>query len=113
MTAMRWMAALIWRLPPRSRRWRLVLPELTGIGLLPPRATLPPYPTAELAASLDRTRSPWVRSLDGPWEFKLVGQMIVRVLDGLAANRTDNSKIEHEVREEVRTLCKKFPIYGS
>jgi glycine hydroxymethyltransferase len=48
----------------------------------------------------------------GPKEFKLVGQMIVRVLDGLAANSTDNSKIEHEVREEVRTLCKKFPIYG-
>ena len=24
------MVALIWRLPPRSRRWRLVLPELTG-----------------------------------------------------------------------------------
>ena len=48
----------------------------------------------------------------GPKEFKLVGQMIVRVLDGLAANRANNSKIEHEVREEVRTLCKKFPIYG-
>jgi hypothetical protein len=33
---MRWMVALIWRLPPRSSRWRLVLPELTGIeGLLP------------------------------------------------------------------------------
>src|SRR5690349_13165445 len=29
---MRWMAVLIWRLPPRSRRWRLVLPEL-GEGL--------------------------------------------------------------------------------
>src|SRR4051812_6622208 len=34
--APRWMAALIWRLPPRSRRWRLVLPELTGIGAMPP-----------------------------------------------------------------------------
>src|SRR4249919_1188181 len=29
------MAVLIWRLPPRSRRWRLVLPELTGIGATP------------------------------------------------------------------------------
>jgi hypothetical protein len=35
------MAVLIWRLPPRSRRWRLVLPELTGIGAMPPaRASL-------------------------------------------------------------------------
>ena len=32
---MRWMVALIWRLPPRSRRCRLVLPELTGIGATP------------------------------------------------------------------------------
>jgi hypothetical protein len=40
-TAMRWIAVLIWRLPPRSRRWRLVLPELTGIGAMPPaRASL-------------------------------------------------------------------------
>src|SRR5687767_7821696 len=48
----------------------------------------------------------------GTAEFKQVGQMIVRVLDGLAANRADNGKIEHEVREEVRALCKRFPIYG-
>jgi hypothetical protein len=33
--AMRWMAALIWRLPPRSRRWRSVRPELAGIGAMP------------------------------------------------------------------------------
>jgi glycine hydroxymethyltransferase len=48
----------------------------------------------------------------GPTEFKTVGRMIVRVLDGLAANRADNSRIEGEVREEVRALCKRFPIYG-
>jgi glycine hydroxymethyltransferase len=48
----------------------------------------------------------------GVGEFKQVGRMIVRVLDGLAANRADNSKIEGEVREEVRALCKRFPIYG-
>src|SRR3954464_10805583 len=28
-------AALSWRLPPRSRRWRRVLPELAGIGATP------------------------------------------------------------------------------
>ena len=48
----------------------------------------------------------------GREEFKQVGQMIVRVLDGLAANRADNGKIEREVREDVRALCKRFPIYG-
>ena len=56
--------------PGGRRSWES--PELTGLGLLPPRATLSPFPTARLAATLDRTRSPWVRSLDGPWEFRLV-----------------------------------------
>ena len=32
---MRWIVALIWRLPPRSRRCRLVLAELTGVGATP------------------------------------------------------------------------------
>src|SRR6478672_8125882 len=32
---MRWMAALIWRLPPRSRRCRSVGPELAGMGAMP------------------------------------------------------------------------------
>ena len=47
-------------------------PELTSLGTLPPRATLPPFPTPELAATLDRTRSRWLRSLDGRWQFRLV-----------------------------------------
>ncbi len=47
----------------------------------------------------------------GPAEFTLVGELISRVLDGLAANREDNSKIESEVRSEVVALCRRFPIY--
>ena len=47
----------------------------------------------------------------GPAEFKQVGQLIVRVLDGLVANPDNNSAVEKAVREEVRALCKKFPIY--
>jgi hypothetical protein len=34
-TITRCSAALIWRLPPRSSRWRRVLPELAGIGATP------------------------------------------------------------------------------
>ncbi|KKJ75870.1 serine hydroxymethyltransferase [Kiloniella litopenaei] len=44
-------------------------------------------------------------------EFKKIGELITKVLDGLAANREDNSKIEAEVREEVEALCREFPIY--
>ncbi len=47
----------------------------------------------------------------GPAEFRQVGEFISRVLDGLAANRDDNGAVEREVREEVRALCHRFPIY--
>jgi len=47
----------------------------------------------------------------GPAECRQVGQLIVRVLDGLAANSTDNSAVEQAVRKDVRELCRRFPIY--
>jgi len=47
----------------------------------------------------------------GPVEFRKVGELIVRVLDGLAANAEDNSKAERAVRAEVEALCQRFPIY--
>ncbi len=62
------LAALLF--PGGSPSWER--PELTSLGTLPPRAALPPFPTPELAATLDRTRSRWLRSLDGKWEFRLV-----------------------------------------
>jgi len=50
----------------------------------------------------------------GVTEFRQVGQLIVRVLDGLArSNSTDNTTVEREVRSEVAAMCRKFPIYGS
>jgi beta-galactosidase len=49
-------------------------PELTSLNRLPPHATLVPFPTAELAATLDRSRSRWFASLDGEWEFRLAGR---------------------------------------
>ena len=47
----------------------------------------------------------------GPAEFRRVGEMITRVLDGLVANPDDNAAVESEVRDEVRALCRRFPIY--
>jgi len=50
----------------------------------------------------------------GKAEFKQIGQLIVRVLDGLAkSNSQDNAAVEREVRQEVEALCRKFPIYGT
>jgi glycine hydroxymethyltransferase len=47
----------------------------------------------------------------GVEEFQRVGELITRVLDGLAANPDDNGRIEQQVRAEVQDLCRRFPIY--
>ena len=44
-------------------------------------------------------------------EFVQIGHMIGDVLDGLAENPDDNSAVEARVREQVRSLCRAFPIY--
>ena len=45
-------------------------------------------------------------------EFKQVGELITKVIKGLAKSPDDNSKTESEVRKEVIELCSKFPIYN-
>tara|TARA_B100000686_G_scaffold164148_1_gene171721 strand:+ start:954 stop:2270 length:1317 start_codon:yes stop_codon:yes gene_type:complete len=45
-------------------------------------------------------------------EFKKVGELITKVIEGLSKNPEDNSKIESEVRKEVVELCSRFPIYS-
>jgi glycine hydroxymethyltransferase len=48
----------------------------------------------------------------GVAEFEAIGNLIGDVLDGLAANREDNSAAEQAAREKVRALCDAFPIYN-
>ena len=45
-------------------------------------------------------------------EFKKVGDLITKVVEGLSKSPQDNSKIEKEVKKEVVALCSKFPIYN-
>jgi glycine hydroxymethyltransferase len=47
----------------------------------------------------------------GQAEFRQVGELIAEVLDGLAANQSDNSLVESTVREKVLGLLRRFPIY--
>ncbi|MDD8021623.1 MAG: serine hydroxymethyltransferase [Paracoccaceae bacterium] len=45
-------------------------------------------------------------------EFRQIARMIVKVVDGLAANgEDDNDAAEAEVRAEVAALCARFPLY--
>ena len=49
----------------------------------------------------------------GAEEFRQVGELILRVIDGLAANGEDgNSAVEKAVEEEVIALTGRFPIYA-
>jgi len=47
----------------------------------------------------------------GEQEFKLIAELIYKVIKGLSENKLDNSKIENEVQKEVVKLCASFPIY--
>jgi len=50
------------------------------------------------------------RGLGAP-EFRTIGRMIVEVLQGLGRDPGDNGVVEMRVRDEVRALCARFPIY--
>ncbi len=47
----------------------------------------------------------------GVEEFKLVGEYIGDVLDGLTANPENNQEVEKATAAKVRELCERFPIY--
>lgn len=48
----------------------------------------------------------------GVEEFKLVGEYILEVLDGIKENGVDgNAEVENAVKAKVDALCKRFPIY--
>ena len=47
----------------------------------------------------------------GQEEFRTIGRWIIETLKGLAKGSADNGAIEARVREAVRQLCARFPIY--
>jgi glycine hydroxymethyltransferase len=44
-------------------------------------------------------------------EFTWIGSKIVEVLDALKGTPDGNPEVEMRVREEVRAMCARFPIY--
>ena len=49
----------------------------------------------------------------GDQEFKLIADLIYKVIKGLSENKLDNSKTENEVKRDVINLCSSFPIYDN
>jgi beta-galactosidase len=54
--------------------------EVVGIGKLDPHAPVYPFADAATAASLDRSKSPWYRLLNGRWRFRFSKSPDVRPL---------------------------------
>lgn len=48
----------------------------------------------------------------GENEFREVGRLIIRVLDGLVTDRQGNHQTEREVCSKIEDLCRTFPIYS-
>ncbi len=49
----------------------------------------------------------------GTAEFREVGRMIAAVLDAAAHGRNDGGATERRIRDEVHSLCERFPIYST
>ncbi|MCL9780094.1 serine hydroxymethyltransferase [Vibrio sp. S4M6] len=47
----------------------------------------------------------------GADEFKLIGEWIGDVLDGLVESPEGNSDVESKVRKQVKELCRRYPLY--
>ena len=47
----------------------------------------------------------------GAEEFKLIGNWIGDVLDGLVSNPEGDAEVEKRVRKQVKELCSRFPLY--
>ena len=48
----------------------------------------------------------------GEAEFKEIGEMILEIVGGLAANGEDgNAEVENRVKDQAIALCQRFPIY--
>ncbi len=46
-------------------------------------------------------------------EFKIVGELILEVLNGMQSSLEEKKTINENVKSKVNTLCSKFPIYNS
>jgi beta-galactosidase len=63
-----------------------IAPECVSINRLPMRATIYPFPSAQIARSLDREKTPWFLLLNGQWQFKAVDRPESVALTDVAAD---------------------------
>jgi glycine hydroxymethyltransferase len=100
-------------LRPKRLTGRLAEASLERAAITCNKNAIPFDPEKPAVTSGIRLGTPAVTSRGfGPAECQQVGELIVEVLDGLAANPDDNGTAERAVRTKIRGLCRRFPIYN-
>jgi glycine hydroxymethyltransferase len=100
-------------LRPKNLTGKAAEESLERAGLTANKNAIPFDPQPPMTTSGLRLGAPAITTRGfGVEECNMVGHFIGDVLDGLAANPTDNAAIEQRVKAEVRKLCERFPIYS-
>ena len=101
-------------LRPKGVTGNITEKSLENAGITCNKNGIPFDPEKAMVTSGIRLGSPAATTRGfGVEEFKLVGQYIIEVIDGLSANPTDNSAVEKAVRVKVEALCANFPMYST
>ncbi|SEQ06377.1 glycine hydroxymethyltransferase [Amphritea atlantica] len=99
-------------LRPKGLKGNVVDAALERAGITCNKNGIPFDPEKPMVTSGIRLGTPAGTSRGfGVEEFRLIGNLISDVLDGLVANPDDNSAVEAQVRAQVENLCKRFPLY--
>jgi glycine hydroxymethyltransferase len=99
-------------LRPKGLTGKAVEESLERAGLTCNKNAIPFDPQPPMVTSGIRLGTPAGTTRGfGAEEFKLVGEYIGDVLDGLAKNPENNGAVEQAVKAKVQALCARFPIY--
>lgn len=101
-------------LRPKNLTGKVVEEALERAGLTCNKNAIPFDPQKPFVTSGVRLGTPAGTTRGfGVEEFRQVGNLIGDVLDGLVQNPEGNTAVENKVREQVKQLCLKFPIYSA
>jgi glycine hydroxymethyltransferase len=100
-------------LRPKGLTGNVVTEALGRAGITVNKNAVPFDPEKPTVTSGIRVGSPAGTTRGfGEQEFRIIGRLIVEVLDALRANPEGDPRVESAVAEQVQELCARFPIYG-
>jgi glycine hydroxymethyltransferase len=99
-------------LRPKKVTGKAVEESLDRAGITCNKNAIPFDPEKPMVTSGIRLGTPAATTRGfGPAEFRVVGDMIAEVVNGVAAGDEESRQVEDRVRAKVRDLCRGFPVY--